>query len=212
MQSNFDKQEIPSSYQGTTSYVNEVNSNNLFSEKTPLYQQNGIVVTPVYQTVWRNKLPTTITTDLKLFLFISGFFYALWGIIAISLQIGLIVNSYSSYYHGFWAGSFLIVGGIIMMITAAKSHYPLIRLVQYYSINLGLTTVGLVFSIINYSLATKCTLFSSLYCDDDLASHLKFFLIITFSVAFIHTIINMVIVTREHQRTVSRSNSSVANY
>ena len=171
-------------------------------------QQKVAIATPVYQTVWKNKLSTEIKTNLRIFFAASGFFYALWGIVAISVQIAIIINTFSTYYHGLWSGSLLIIAGAIMMIIAARSHYPLMRLLPIYGFNLGFSTVALVFSAINYSLTRQC---NSLYCDKSLANQLQLSLIVTFSVALIHTIANLIFVLREHRRTVAVANAMFVN-
>jgi hypothetical protein len=147
-----------------------------------------------------------------MFLCISGFIYSLWGISIVSVQIGIVVNSFSTYYHGFWAGTFLIFGGIFMMIIAFRSSYPMIHLIRTYSMNLGFCTVGLVFSIVNYATSTRCISISSWYCDESLASNLKVSLLILFILGLIHTIINMIFISKEQKRGLLRSNSNVLSH
>ena len=147
-----------------------------------------------------------------MFLIISGFIYSIWGILAFSLQTAIVVNSFSTYYHGFWTGGFLIIGGIVMMIVAFRSYYPLIHLERIYTINLSFCITGLIFSITNYIISTRCTSLSSFYCDDSLASNLKVTLLVVFIFSLIHTITNMIFISKEHRRTVLRSNSSYENH
>jgi hypothetical protein len=64
---------------------------------------------------------------------------------AFSLQLAIVVNSFSIYYHGFWIGVFLIVGGSVMMVAAFRLDYPLIHLTRIYAVNIGFGTAGLVF-------------------------------------------------------------------
>ncbi|CAF0779886.1 unnamed protein product [Adineta ricciae] len=204
MQTNFDQQGTCSSYQGATGYSPEyVSAGNSYS-----VQQKAAIATPVYQTVWKNKLSTEIKTNLRIFFAVSGFFYALWGIVVISVQIAIIINTFSTYYHGLWCGSLLVIAGATMMIIAARSHYPLMRLLPLYGFNLGFSTVALIFSAINYSLTRQC---DSLYCDKSLANQLQLSLIVTFSVALIHTIVNLIFVSREHRRTVALANAMFVN-
>ncbi|CAF1278479.1 unnamed protein product [Adineta steineri] len=184
----------------------------LYTSQTPLYQQNGITTMPTYQVVWKNKLPTAITTNLRMFLFISGFIYSFWGISMTSLQVAIVINTFSTSYYGFYLGAFLIITGIVMMVVAFRSYYPLIHLKRIYNINLCVCLLGLIFSITDYTRSTRCSSTSSSYCDDTLASHLKIILVITYVLGFIHTIINKSFISKEHQQTVWKANSDVANY
>ncbi|CAF1110181.1 unnamed protein product [Adineta steineri] len=81
--------------------------------QAPMYQQQGFVVTPNYR-FWNNMRLTPIDSNTKVFLIISGIFSLIWGIMAFGLEIGIIVNSYSTYYRGIWAGGFLIGSGIMI--------------------------------------------------------------------------------------------------
>jgi hypothetical protein len=158
------------------------------------------------------RVVTPITSSLRVFLLLSGFIYALWGITTFSFQIVLAVNSYSSYYHGFWIGSFLIIGGIIMMVAGLRSAYPLGHLSRMYVIDLIFCIIGLAFSIANYTMSNRCVSPSVWYCDDSLESNLKLGLLVIFGVAFIHTIFNMFFISKEQRRTISTSNPNVLPY
>ncbi|CAF3387440.1 unnamed protein product [Rotaria sp. Silwood1] len=174
--------------------------------RTPLHQQQGINVTRVHQRFRNNNLLTPITSNLATFLCISGLIYALWGIIAFSLQLAIVVNFYSTYYNGFWAGIFLVFGGSIMVIIGFRPSFPLLGLMRLYIFTLVFSTMGLTFSIVDYSLSARCTSISSLYCDDSLASNLKVILLVTFTVALIHTGINMIVISKEQKTILIQSN------
>lgn len=157
-----------------------------------------------------NRILTPISPNLKIFLLASGIFYALWGIIAVSLQVAILINSYSTYYSGFWTGIFLVVGGISMMVISCGTAYPLSNLTRMLTIDLVFCIIGLIFSIINYSLTTRCSYsVYSWYCDDNLTINLKIGHIAVFAVAVIHTIIIMVQVSREQTKALLTSNPTV---
>ncbi|CAF2392793.1 unnamed protein product [Rotaria sp. Silwood2] len=179
--------------------------------QTAVHQQQGIAVTRVHRRFSNNNLLIPIRSNLGIFLCISGLIYALWGIVAFSLQLAIVVNLYSSYYNGFWAGIFLIFGGSIMIIIGFRPSFPLFRLVQMYMFTLAFSTFGLAFSIVDYSLSTRCTSISSLYCDDSLAINLKVILLITFSISLIHNSINMIVIAQEQKRILTKSNRRILN-
>jgi len=145
-------------------------------------------------------------------LLLSGFIYSLWGILAFSIHIAIIVNSYSTYYYGLFTGFFLVFGGIIMMVIGLRPSYPMNRLIRMYTVTLMLCILGLISSIINYTLSTRCSSVLVRYCDDNLGSNLKISLIITFSLSVIHTAINLFYVPTEQKRAISRSNADIINY
>jgi hypothetical protein len=153
-----------------------------------------------------------ITTSLKVFLLLSGFIYSLWGIVSFSFQIAIVVNSYSTYYHGFWTGAFLIVSGILMMVIGTRSSYPLAKLMQMYAVDLVLCIIGLIFAIVNYTLSNRCHSMRTWYCDDNLASNLKIGLLIIFIFAIIHTIFNILYISKEQKKAISVSNPNVFNH
>ncbi len=147
-----------------------------------------------------------------MFLLLSGFIYSLWGILSISFQIAIVVNSYSTYYHGFWTGGFLIVGGILMMVIGFRSSYPLARLMRMYVVDLIFCAIGLAFSITNYAISDHCFSTSTWYCDDSLASNLKIGLVIIFSLAIIHTAFNIFYISKEQKKAIAISNSNILNH
>ncbi|CAF1216632.1 unnamed protein product [Rotaria magnacalcarata] len=177
--------------------------------QTPLYQQQSTATTPVNRPFWNNNLRVPITKNLRIFLIISGFFYALWGIIEFSLQTAIVVNSYSTYYNGFWTGIFFIVAGILMTIIGFQSSYPILRLVRFYIVNLTLCALAFSFSMINYAISTRCTSRTSRYCDDNLSSNLKCMLMITFSIGLMHTVVNMIVISKEHKRILAQFSSNI---
>ena len=156
---------------------------------------------------------TPITPSLRAFLMISGMLYLLWGILAIGLEVGLIINAYTTYYRGFWAGGFLIGGGISMLVAACKVSYPLIQLTRVFIMGLCFCMVAVVLSVINITASSRCEWSSFLYfCDSTLATNLKIVILVVFVVSVIHTIINMVVVNNARKRTTATSPPSVPSY
>jgi hypothetical protein len=144
-------------------------------------------------------------------LLLSGFLYALWGIIAFSFQLAIAVNSYSTNYQGFWTGPILIVGGILMMVVGFRPAFPLAQLIRMHYTGLTVSAVGLIVSIINYSMSNQCTSTTYWYCDDSLISNLKISLVIIFGCALIHTILNMVYISKQQKQAISTSIPNIPN-
>jgi hypothetical protein len=176
----------------------------------PSSQQPSVVIKPLYRPFVNNLIPTPFTYNFKMFLTISGFIYLILGILAFGLEIGIIVNSYWTFYHGLWAGTFLIGIGIAMLVIACRTSYPLLHLTRILGVILGISALGLIFSIMNYSTSIRC--FSSLslcYCDGKLASDLKATILVLFILAVIHTAINFTVIVKTHRRTLLASNPKV---
>ena len=156
---------------------------------------------------------TPITPNLRAFFIISGILYMIWGILGIGLEVGLIINAYTTYYRGFWAGGFLIGGGISMLVAACRISYPMIQLTRVFIIGLCFCIVAVILSIINITAIPRCNWSSIWYfCDSTLATNLKIVILVVFVVSVIHTIINMIVVNNARKRTTTTSPTSVASY
>jgi hypothetical protein len=178
-----------------------------------LYQQQGIVVAPGYRSAWNNVITTPVTPNLRAFFIISGIIYCLWGILSFSIQLGIAVNSYSTYYQGFWTGIFILVGGIHTLIVACRPSYPLNHLTRIYVIGLILSLIGFLFSVFNYSFSTQCTsTFIWYMCDYELTSNLKIVLLVIFLLASIHSVINIVFVSKIQKKSLSLPTPIVSGY
>ena len=186
---------------GTTYYI-----------QSPSSQQPSVVITPLYRPIINSLMPTLLTYNIKTFLVISGIIYFLLGILAYGLEIGIIVNSFWTFYRGFWAGTFLIGTGIVMLIIACRASYPLIYLTRILGVILGISALGLIFSIINYSASTQCFSSSLWNCDGKLASDLKVAILVIFILAVIHTAINLAVIIKTHRRTLLASNPKIPTY
>jgi hypothetical protein len=178
--------------------------------QTPVYQQQGAVIIPIYRPFWNNLVATTITPGLRAFLIISGILYLIWGILAIGLEIGLIINLSSTYYRGFWGGGVLIGGGISMLVAACRSSYIMMHLVRLFIVSLVFCILGFILSVVNYTSSSYCS-FSWLYCDSRTELNIKGVLLGLFLIATIHTIVNLVIASNTHKRTMSTPASNVPN-
>jgi len=165
--------------------------------QTPIYQQQGPVVMPVYRPGWNRLVATPLTSNYKTFLAISGIFYLIWAILDIGLEIGILYNSYySTYYRGIWAGGYLIGGGIIMLVASCRVSYVLNHLIRLFIVALVLIIIGLILCIVTVANSVSCD--SSYYwinCDTRLAIHLKIAILAVFIISTIHTVVN-IIVTR----------------
>ena len=61
-------------------------------------------------------------------------------------------------------------------------------------------------------MSNQCSSTIYWYCDDSLAHNLKLGLVLTFSFAIIHTIINIVYIFKQQTQAISTSNPNVSNY
>jgi len=192
----------PSSQQG-------VNNSN---EKSQYTLQRPVFLIPVRQTKSNELVHIPITNSLKSFLLLSGFLYCLWGIIIFSIQLGIVVNSYSNYYYGFWTGVFLDIGGIVMMIYGLKLMAPVNRLIRMLIFIALPCLTGFIYTIVNYCMTSPCQSTTSTYlCDDSLFRNLKLSLLIVFSLAAVHTPMNIFYLTKEYNRALKQSYPTILN-
>jgi hypothetical protein len=160
------------------------------------------VVVPVYQRYWGTLVSTQITADVRNFLLISGLLYLLWGILGVGLEIGIIANSYLTYYRGFWMGLFIFISGITMLVAACQANYALQSLVRSLTVALIFCILGLIFSIVNYAYSTRCDYYRSYNCDSKRAADLKIAILVVSILATIHTIVNMVVIGNMHNKSM----------
>ncbi|CAF1368542.1 unnamed protein product [Adineta steineri] len=180
--------------------------------QTPKYQQQGYVITPIYRS-WNNMQSIPIESNTRAFLIISGIFYMIWGIMALGLEIGIIINSYSIYYRSIWAGGCLVSGGIIMLIIACKTSHVMTYLIRTFIIILVLCVLALILSIVNISDPSQCNPDSYWYnyCDRLLATNLNIVMLVLFVIANIHSIINMVVIGKVQKRAATTSLTNIPN-
>jgi hypothetical protein len=170
------------------------------------------IVVPAYRPIWRNMTPTVITANLRNFLIISGLCSLLSGISAVGLEIGIIINSYSTYYRGFWMGGCIIGCSISMLFAASQASYNLLRLTQSFTVVLIFCVLGSILSVLNLSQSTQCQSIYYIYsCDREIATNLKIAILAISLLATVHTIVNMIIISNLHKRTVLSSVSGVRN-
>lgn len=82
---------------------------------------------------------------------------------------------------------------------------------RFFASTLGLCILALILSIVNLSVTTRCGTYSYLYyCDNTMAVRLKIANTVLFVVALIHTIVNMVVVSKAQtaNQTAPTSNPS----
>ena len=122
-----------------------------------------------------------------------------------------IIYSYSASYYGLGSEISFILEGTVMMIAGLVSAYPLIRLIRMNIIILILCITGLALSIVNYLSSERCISKIGPYCDEVYLIDLKIGLIITFSLAAIHTLINIFYLSKEKRRAMARSHPTMMN-
>ncbi|CAF3379167.1 unnamed protein product [Rotaria sp. Silwood1] len=178
-----------------------------YNGSTPIYQQQAVVVAPIYRPMWNYLTPTPITSNLRVFFMISGLLYLIWGVLVIGLEIGIIVYSYWRYYTGFWTGSFFIAGGITMLIVACRPSYAMTHLIRLFGLCLFLSILGLILSIVYVATLNQCSsTYYWYYCYSSTGRNLKIALLIFFIITSIHTIINMIVASNARKSTASASN------
>jgi hypothetical protein len=166
-----------------------------------------VVIVPTYRPFWMNPVLTTITPNLRIFFIISGIFYLIWSISAIVLEIFLIIESYSTFYRGIWAGGFLLGGGICMLTIACQISYPMINVIRLFSLVLFFCVLGLILSAVNYGTSIKCSsgVRFKYSCDRELVSILKIIILVVFIVATSHTMISIIVLSNVHKKTMLKS-------
>ncbi|CAF1374786.1 unnamed protein product [Adineta steineri] len=180
--------------------------------QAPMIQQQRFIVMPNYRS-WNNMQSIPIESNTRAFLIISGIFYMIWGIMALGLEIGTIINFYSTYYRGIWAGGCLIGGGIGMLIIACKTSHVMTYLIRTFIIILVLCVLALILSIVNISVSYQCNPDSYWYnyCDRLLATNLKIVILVLFVIANIHSIINMFVIGKVQKRAATTSLTNIPN-
>jgi len=167
---------------------------------------------PVYRRRWSNFVATPITSNLKAFLIISGLLSLLLGILDMSVEIGILLNSYTTYYRGLWAGGFLIGGGICMLVASCRVAYVMAYLIRLFTVTLIFVILGLVLSIINLATSIQCDSYSWYLCDNRLAINLKIVILILFIISTIQTIVNIIVASNAQKRTTPTPTPNVPVY
>jgi hypothetical protein len=136
--------------------------------------------------------------------------YLCSGIAAIGLEVGIIIHSYSTFYRGFWMGAFIIAAAAAMLYAASQASYILLYLVRSLTISLVFCIFGFIFSVVNYTAATRCDSYYYYYsCDPQIATNLKISILALSIVSTIHTIVNLVVVSNNHKQSVMNAASGV---
>ncbi|CAF0867534.1 unnamed protein product [Adineta ricciae] len=182
----------------------------VYPGQQPTYQHSVIVAQPTPYRRWTNLVPTPITSGLKTFLVISGIFYLIWSVLGIGLEIGIIVNSYSTYYRGIWTGVFFFITGILMLVASCQTSYVLENISRFLVIDLSLGILALILSIVNLSISTRCSVYVYWYsCDYSLATNLKITILVLFIVAIAHTIAGLVVISNAQKRARTSAGPNV---
>ena len=171
----------------------------VYSAQMPMYPPPGSVGMPVNRPPILAMMPTPLTGNQKMFFIASGILYIIWGVLSIGLEIAILSYSYFSYYRGFWAGGFLVGSGISLLVVGGRGTFVLTRLTTLFAIALVFTILGMITSIINYT--------TSPYWDTVESSQLKIVILAVMIVAIIHTVVNMVVANKVHQKAVTESNT-----
>jgi hypothetical protein len=177
-----------------------------------LHPQQGFVVAPVYRP-WNNVVVTPITPNLRTFFIISGILYLIWGILAMGLEVGIIINAYGTYYRGLWAGGYLLGSGISLLIASCRVSYAMVHLIRMLAVGLFLSILALILSIVSITTSSRCNSIYYWYsCDITLVNNLTIVILILFIVAIVHTIINIIVASNAQKRGATTTAASVATY
>lgn len=151
-----------------------------------------------------NHILTTITPNIKVFLIISSIIYTIWCLAIIGLEIVITIESYWTFYRSVWTGGFILGGSIYMLIITCQTSYSMITLIRVFISILLVCLVSVVLSAINYVNSEKCSSrYSNNYlCDKKLVNILKMTNMIVFIVTIIHTLINIIVFSRIHKKTL----------
>jgi hypothetical protein len=107
-------------------------------------------------------------------------------------------------------GLFIIISGIMVLVAACQANYALQGLVRSFTIALIFCILGFVVSIVNYAASNRCDNGSWIYyysCDTQLASDLKIVILVESALATVHTIVNMVVLSNMHKRSMLQAAS-----
>ncbi|CAM4912737.1 unnamed protein product [Rotaria socialis] len=177
-----------------------------YCEQTPLYSQQCVVVVVVQTntTLWRTKISTKITPDLRVFFILSGAIYFILSLSTIGLEVTIILKSHWTVYRGIWASGFLLSGSISMFIIACRTSYSMIYLIILLVAIFVSSLFGLILSAANSGISTGCSSTFSYgnLCDKKLISSFKIIILVVFIVASIHTLIDLIVIGHVHKKTV----------
>ncbi|CAF2079875.1 unnamed protein product [Rotaria magnacalcarata] len=176
-----------------------------YYEQIPSYsQQYVVVVVQTNTTLWRTKISTKITPDLRVFFIFSGVIYFILSLSTIGLEVTIILKSHWIVYRGIWASGFLLSGSISMFIIACRTSYSMIYLIRLLVAIFVSSLIGLILSAINSGISTGCpSIFSyENLCDKMLISSFKIIISMVFIVASIHSLIDLIVIGYVHKKTV----------
>lgn len=179
-----------------------------YNQPPTLYPQQSMIIIPASRIFSRNQILTKITPNIRLFFIISGILYLIWSLAIIGIEITITIESYWSFYRSIWINVLILGTSIFMLIVTCRSSYSMITLIRLFSFCFFFCLLGVILSSINYANSEKCSLwsYSSKYrCDTILVNLLKLINMITYIIATIHTLINIIIFNRIHKNTLQSS-------
>jgi hypothetical protein len=147
-----------------------------------------------------------LSKNIRIYLIINGIITILFGIIVVGIQIGILAsNSIIYYYYGFWGGAIIISIGISIVLLY-KNHRNANYTKLFHSFFCEMVLIGIVFGIgIIILLTDKCDDNATDNGNNNSCKHtykiLNGFLFGIFSLAFLQSIINVVvfgILKRQH--------------
>lgn len=185
-----------------------------YNGQTAAFQSQRAFGPTVVRPGWGNVILTPMTSNLKLFFVISGIICLACGMTNIGLEIGILVNSITTYYGGIWGGSYLIGTGILMLIASCRPVFSMSAVIRTSAIALVLVTIGLILSIVSMTLINdSCSLYYTVIdCDQSLVDKLQIARLAVFCLAIIQVIANLVIAGSAQKNFVVARNPNVAGF
>ena len=179
-------------------------SNQSYRYASP-YQQQRAVLVPMPRPFIRPQVSIVITSQIRAFLIVSGLIYLFLSSTAIALEIATVVNSYWTHYCGIWAGAFLLLTAVILLIVACRVMQNMIYLVWLFFIALLICIIAIILSAVNISQSQRCVYgVSQKACDTRASDILKILVLIMLIIAALHSAVNLAMVTYLQRRSQTK--------
>ena len=183
-----------------------------YNGQTTAFQSQGAFAMQGRRPRWGNAILTPMTPNLKAFFVMSGILCLICGIADIGLEIGILTNSYGTYYRGLWAGSYLIGAGILMLIAACRPAFFMSAVIRTMAIALVLTIIGLILCIVSLVLADPCPSYYSIDCDTSLVNNLTIGILAVFCLSIVHVIATIIVVSTAQRSAMVTRNPNAAGF
>lgn len=183
-----------------------------YNGQTAAFQSQSAFAMQGRRPVWGNVILTPMTSNLRGFCIISGILCLLCGITNIGLEIGILMNSYTTYYGGLWGGSYLIGTGIVMLIAACRPMFNMNAVIRTSAIALVLVIIGVILSILSVITVDGCRSYYYINCDQSLVNSLEIARLAIFCLSVVQVIANIVVASAAQKSSIVARNPNVAGF